>query len=78
MPARGNGPRDIILAHETLSELIARGHNEADAVEAIAFGVFLRRAEAEVTPCQADHDYARSICNGRSYLEQIAPEELER
>ena len=72
------GPRDIIFAHQTLSELIAAGLSEVDAVEAIAFGVFLRRTEADVTPGQADHDYSRSVISGRSYLEQIAPEELER
>lgn len=73
-----NGARDIVLAHETLSELIARGYSEVDAVEAIAFGVFLRRTEAGIEPCQADYDYTRGLNGGRAYLEQVAPEELER
>lgn len=69
---------DIVLAHETLSELVARGYTEAAAIEAVAFGVFLRRTEAMVDPVDADHEYARSAITGRAYLEQVAPEELER
>lgn len=78
MAARTDGPRDIVLAHETLSELVARGYSEADAIEAIAFGVFLRRTEAMVEPVEADHEYARGTNAGRAYLEKVAPEELER
>jgi hypothetical protein len=70
--------RDVILAHETLSELIAGGLPEQAATEAIALGIFIRRTEAMVEPLQADHDYASGALSGRNYLEQIAPEELER
>lgn len=69
---------DVVLAHETLSELVARGFSDADAAEAIAVGVFIRRTEAMVEPVQADHDYVRGAIAGRAYLEQVAPQELER
>ena len=71
---------DIVFAHETRSELIARGYTEDDPTQAIAFGVFVRRVESGVEPGQADHDYARGTgpLVARRYLEQVAPEELER
>lgn len=75
---RGRGPSDIVLAHETFSELAARGYSDGDAAEAIAMGVYIRRTEAGLEPGPADHDYARGAINGRAYLEQVAPEELER
>lgn len=75
---RVDGPRDIVLAHETISELVARGYNEADAIEAVAFGVFLRRTEAVVEAVPADHDYTTGRITGRAYLEAVKPEELER
>lgn len=71
---------DDIVTNETRSELIARGWHEDDADQAVAFRVFLRRADSSLEPAAADHDYARGTgpLVARRYLEQIAPEELER
>jgi hypothetical protein len=71
---------DDIVANETRSELVARGWEPGAADEAIAFRVFLRRAESGVEPGAPDHDYARGMgpLVARRYLEQVAPEELER
>lgn len=68
-----------IVAGETRSELIARGWTEGDADQAIALRAFLERCcMPDLAPTRADHDYQRGAISGRQYLEQIAPEELER
>jgi hypothetical protein len=68
-----------IVVNETLSELIARGWQERDAGEAIALRVFMARAcTPDLKPDRADHDYQTGAIAGRAYLEQVAPEELER
>ena len=78
MAAHNNGVRDIVLAHETLSELVARGYSVSVATEMVAFGVYLRRADGDVELFAADVDYIAERLPARSYLEQVAPEELER
>lgn len=70
---------DIVNGWESIGDLVARGYEQAAAEECVAMGVFLRRARDEQRePEPADVDYARGALAGRAYLEQVAPEELNR
>lgn len=70
---------DIVERGETRGDLIARGWTEEDAEAGIAFRVLLdRRANPDLELARADHDYESGDLSSRSYLEQIAPEELDR
>lgn len=79
MGVRDNGRiGEIFSPWETLGDLLVRGIDEETAITVVAWGVFIRRTRDSVEPIKADADLMRGAIGCRAYLEQVAPEELER